>query len=153
MPSLNKVFLMGNLTRDPELRYTPNNTPVVRIGLAVNRRWRNQQGEQQEETVFVDCDAWGRTAEFINQYFHKGRPIFIEGRLRLDQWQDKEGHNRSQLRVVIENVQFVDARGPSETANHANAANRNASSPPPSAQRPAPENAVAPPVEEEDIPF
>ena len=111
MPNLNKVMLMGNLTRDPELRYTPSNTAVVNLGLAINRRWRNQQGEQQEETSFIDCEAWGRTAEVINQYLKKGRPIFIEGRLKLDQWQDKDGGNRSKLKVVVENFQFVDSRG------------------------------------------
>ena len=113
MPNLNRVMLMGNLTRDPELRYTPSNMAVVTLGLAINRRWRNQQStEWQEETTFVDCEAWGRTAETINQYLRKGRPIFIEGRLRLDQWQDKEGNNRSKLKVVIEGFQFVDAKQP-----------------------------------------
>jgi single-strand DNA-binding protein len=115
MPNLNRVMLMGNLTRDPELRYLPSNMAVVNIGLAVNRRWRNQQGEQQEETTFVDCEAFGRTAEVINQYLRKGRPIFIEGRLRLDQWQDKEGNNRSKMKVVVETFQFVDSRGQGET--------------------------------------
>ena len=112
MPNLNKVTLMGNLTRDPELRYTPNNVAVANIGIAVNRRWRNSQsGEQQEETTFVDCEAWSRTAETINQYLRKGRPIFIEGRLKLDQWQDQNKNNRSKLKVVIENFQFLDSRG------------------------------------------
>ena len=119
MPNLNKVMLMGNLTRDPELRYTPSNTAVANIGIAVNRRWRNAQtGEQQEETTFVDCEAWSRTAETINQYLRKGRPIFIEGRLKLDQWQDPNGNNRSKLKVVIETFQFVDSRGGSgDTVN------------------------------------
>jgi single-strand DNA-binding protein len=107
-------MLMGNLTRDPELRYLPSNVPVVGIGLAVNRRWRNQQGEQQEEATFVDCEGFGRTAELINQYMKKGRPIYIEGRLKLDQWQDKEGHNRSKLKIVIENFQFLDRGGHDE---------------------------------------
>lgn len=111
MPNLNRVMLMGNLTRDPELRYLPSNMAVVSLGLAINRRWRNQQGESQEETTFVDCEAFGRSAEVINQYLRKGRPIFIEGRLKLDQWQDKEGHNRSRMKVVIESFQFVDSRG------------------------------------------
>jgi single-strand DNA-binding protein len=110
MPNLNRVMLMGNLTRDPELRYTPSNTAVANIGLAVNRRWRNQQGEQQEEVTFIDCEAWGRTAEVINQYLRKGRPIFIEGRLRLDQWQDKDGQNRSKLKVVVDSFEFIDSR-------------------------------------------
>ena len=114
MPNLNRVLLMGNLTRDPEMRYTPNNLAIVKIGLAVNRRWRNPEGEQQEETTFIDCDGFGRTAELINQYMRKGRPIFIDGRLKLDQWQDKEGQNRSKLKVVIENFQFIDSRGGGE---------------------------------------
>lgn len=111
MPNLNRVMLMGNLTRDPEMRYLPSNMAVVSLGLAINRRWKNQQGEQQEETTFVDCEAFGRSAEVINQYLRKGRPLFIEGRLKLDQWQDKEGHNRSRMKVVIESFQFVDSRG------------------------------------------
>ena len=118
MPNLNRVLLMGNLTRDPELRYTPSNLPIVKLGIAINRRWRNQQGAQQEETTFVDCDAFGTTAEAINQYLKKGRPIFIEGRLRLDQWQDKEGNNRSKLMVVIENFQFVDSRAQAEGGDY-----------------------------------
>ncbi len=112
MPNLNKVMLMGNLTRDPELRFTPNNQAVANIGLAINRTWFNKQtNEKQEETTFVDCEAWGRTAEVINQYLKKGRPIYIEGRLKLDQWQDKDGGNRSKLKVVVENFQFIDSRG------------------------------------------
>ncbi len=112
MPNLNRVMLMGNLTRDPELRYTPNNTAVANIGLAINRRWRNQQtNEWQEETTFIDCEAWGRTAETISQYLKKGRPLYVEGRLRLDTWQDKEsGQNRSKLKVVVETFQFIDSR-------------------------------------------
>ena len=114
MPNLNRGMIMGNLTRDPELRYTPSNMAVAQIGVAVNRRWKNPQGEQQEETTFVDCEAWGRTAEVITQYLKKGRPIYVEGRLKLDQWQDKEGNNRSKLKVVIETFQFIDSRGGGE---------------------------------------
>ncbi|MBX3365368.1 MAG: single-stranded DNA-binding protein [Phycisphaeraceae bacterium] len=112
--NFNRVFLMGNLTRDIELRHTSNNTAVARIGLAVNRRYSVGEGsnrENREETTFVDCEAWGRTAEVMAQYLSKGRPVFIEGRLKTDQWQDKEtGANRSRLVVVIENFQFVDSR-------------------------------------------
>lgn len=112
MPNLNRVLLMGNLTRDPELRYLPSNMPVVNIGLAVNRSWRDRQtNEQREETTFIDCEAFGKTAELINQYMRKGRPLFIDGRLRLDQWQDRDGNNRSKLKVVVENFQFIDSRG------------------------------------------
>ncbi|MCK4874142.1 MAG: single-stranded DNA-binding protein [Phycisphaerales bacterium] len=110
MANFNRVILMGNLTRDIELRYTSNNTAIGKIGLAVNRRYRTQEGENREETTFVDCEAWGRTAEIMNQYLSKGRPVLVEGRLRLDQWQDREGRNRSKLMVVIENFQFVGGR-------------------------------------------
>ena len=108
--NLNKIFLMGNLTRDIELKKTPNNMSVANIGLAVNRQYRAND-ETREETTFVDCEAWGRTAEVMNQYLRKGRPVFIEGRLKLDQWQDREGNNRSKLKVVVENFQFIDSRG------------------------------------------
>lgn len=112
MPNLNKVMLMGNLTRDPEVRMLPSNTSVANLGLAINRRWRNQNNEQQEETTYVDCEAYGRTAEVIGQYLSKGRPIFIEGRLKLDQWQDQQsGQNRSKLKVVVDRFEFIDSRG------------------------------------------
>ena len=111
MASYNRVILMGNLTRDPELRYLPNNTPVVNFGLAMNRRYKNQQGEQQEEVTFVDCESFGRQAEVINQYMQKGRSLMIEGRLKLDQWQNQEGQNRSKLKVIVQTFTFVDSRG------------------------------------------
>lgn len=111
MANLNKVFLMGNLTRDPQLRYLPNQTAVADFGLAVNRRWRDQQGQDREEVTFVDCTAWGRQAETINQYCQKGKGLFIEGRLKLDSWEDKQGGGkRSKLSVVIENFQFIGGR-------------------------------------------
>ena len=109
--SFNRVMLMGNITREIELKHTQTNQAVATVGLAMNRRWKTPEGEQREETTFVDCEAWGRTAEVIAQYFAKGRPIMIEGRLKMDQWQDKEtGANRSKLKVVIENFFFVDSR-------------------------------------------
>lgn len=109
--SFNKVLLMGNITRDIELKFTAGNRPVAQVGLAVNHKWKTPEGEAREEVMFVDCEAWGKTAEIIKQYFGKGRPIFIEGRLKLDTWQDKEsGQNRSKHRVVIENFQFVDSK-------------------------------------------
>ena len=85
MPNLNKVHLMGNLTRDPEMRYTPANTAVCQIGLAINRKWKDGNGEAKEEVTFIDCEAWGKTSEILNQYVRKGHPIYIEGRLKLDQ--------------------------------------------------------------------
>jgi single-strand DNA-binding protein len=111
MPNLNKVFLMGNLTRDPELRYTPGGTAVASFGLAVNRKYRSQSGEDREDTLFVDVTAFARQAEIIGEYMSKGRPIFIEGRLHLDQWEDKQsGSKRSKLSVTIENFQFIGGR-------------------------------------------
>jgi len=110
MPNYNKVLLMGNLTRDVELKYTPSNMAVANIGIAVNRRYKGNDGEMKEETTFVDCEAWAQTAENLSKWFSKGRPIFLEGRLKLDQWQDKEGGNRSKLKVVIESFQFVDSK-------------------------------------------
>lgn len=107
----NKVLLLGNLTRDIELRHIAGDNAVANIGLAVNRRYRTKEGENREETTFVDCEAWGRTAEVMSKYLAKGRPVFIEGRLKLDQWQDKEGQNRSKIKVVVENFQFVDSGG------------------------------------------
>jgi single-strand DNA-binding protein len=112
MANFNKVFLMGNLTRDPELRYTSKGTAIAKIGLAVNRVWRTETGEQKEEVTFIDVDAFGRQAETIGQYLKKGRPVFIEGRLRLDTWDDKQsGQKRSKLGVVLETFQFL---GPSQ---------------------------------------
>ena len=112
MPNYNKVILMGNLTRDPEVRYTSSGTAIAKLGMAINRYWRNQDGQQQEETTFVDVDAFGRQAETIGQYLKKGRPIMVEGRLKLDQWEDKQtGQNRSKMGVTLENFQFLDSRG------------------------------------------
>ncbi len=111
MASFNKVILMGNLTRDPELRYTPKGTAVVKISLAVNRSWTNDAGEKKEDVTFVECDGFGRTAEAIGQYLRKGRPLLLEGRLKLDQWDDKQsGLKRQRLGVVIESCQFLGAR-------------------------------------------
>lgn len=109
--SFNKVFLMGNLTRDIEIRHTSGNTAVGKFGLAVNRKFRTQSGENREEVTFVDCEAWGRTAEVMSQYLHKGRPVFVEGRLKLDQWEGKDGSKRSKVLVVVENFQFIDSGG------------------------------------------
>lgn len=108
MASFNKVVLVGNLTRDPELRYTPKGTAIAKIGLAVNRTWKSESGETKEEVTFVDVDVFGRTAENVGQYMRKGSPILIEGRLRLDTWEDKQtNQKRSKLGVVAENVQFL----------------------------------------------
>jgi len=107
--SFNKVFLMGNLTRDVELRHTSGNNAVANLGLAVNRRYTTAEGERREEVTFVDCEAWGKTAETLSKYLSKGRPVFIEGRLKLDSW-EKDGQKFSKLRVVVEGFQFIDSR-------------------------------------------
>jgi single-strand DNA-binding protein len=156
MANFNKVILAGNLTRDPELRYTPKGTAIARIGLAINRSWRTEAGEQKEEVTFVDVDAFGRQAETIGQYFKKGRPILIEGRLKYDAWEDKQsGQKKSKLGVVLEGFQFMDSQrggeggpsgGPSEPRE-------------PRAARPAAAAPVAPPaadeapMPEDDVPF
>src|SRR5687768_12998997 len=111
MASFNKVLLMGNLTRDPQLKYLPSQTPVVEFGLACNRKWRTPQGEDREEVLFVDCAAFGKQAETLNTYCQKGKGLFIEGRLKYDSWEDKQGGGkRSKLSVVVENFQFVGGR-------------------------------------------
>lgn len=162
MANFNKVMLMGNLTRDIELRHTPSNQAVANFGLAMNRTYRTASGEDREEVTFVDCEAWGRTAEIMAKYLLKGRPVFVEGRLRLDTWQDKEGNRQSRLRVVVENFQFIDSRGGT------NGANGNGGTPPSGhADHPdtrqdngrggygdaAPASVAHEPVNEEDIPF
>ena len=107
MANYNKVMLMGNLTRDPQLSYTPNQLAIVDFGLAVNRKWKGQDGNQREETCFVDCTSFGRQAETINKYLSKGRPVFIEGRLTFDSWTGQDGTKRSKLKVTVETFQFL----------------------------------------------
>lgn len=145
MANFNKVILMGNLTRDPQLRYLPSNTAVCDFGLAVNRRWRGADGEMKEETCFVDVDAFGKPGETINQYMSKGRAILVEGRLRFRQWTTEDGQKRSKLSVVAENFQFVGGRGeggaPSDRAGATSG----------SAKTTAPEG--KPPSNDDDIPF
>ncbi|MEJ2648437.1 MAG: single-stranded DNA-binding protein [Sedimentisphaerales bacterium] len=111
MASYNKIILLGNLTRDPQLSYTPNQTAVVDFGLATNRKWTGQDGSQREETCFVDCRAFGRPAENINKYLSKGRMVFIEGRLTFDSWTAQDGSKRSKHRVTVENFQFLPVTG------------------------------------------
>ena len=155
MASFNKVILVGNLTRDPELRYTPKGTAIAKIGLAVNRVWTNEAGEKKEEVTFVDVDVFGRTAENVGQYMRKGRPILVEGRLRLDQWDDKQtGQKKSKLGVVAETVQFL---GSAPGAEGSAPAAPRAARPAPSAA-PAPAPAAEPlegdgPPESDDVPF
>jgi single-strand DNA-binding protein len=111
MASLNKVMLIGNLTRDPEIKYTPKGTAIADIGLAVNRNYTTESGEKREEVTFIDVTLWGRVAEIVGEYCKKGRPLFVEGRLQLDTWDDKQtGQKRSKLKVVGDNIQLLGGR-------------------------------------------
>jgi len=156
MASFNKVILAGNLTRDPELRYTPQGRAVARITLAVNRTWKNETGETKEEVSFVDVDVWGRQAEVISQYMKKGRPLLVEGRLKQDTWEDKNTNQKqSKLKVVLEGFTFIDTRGAAEGAP-AEAPRARVAAPAPAAPASAaPEAAEGepPPHEEDDVPF
>ena len=107
MANYNKVLLIGNLTRDPQLRYTPSQMAVCDVGLAVNRRWNSKDGQQREETAFVNCTAWGRQAETIQKYMSKGQPMLVEGRLTYSQWDGPDGKKRSKLEVTVERFQFL----------------------------------------------
>src|SRR3954449_835071 len=119
MPSFNRVTLIGNLTRDPQVKHLPNNTIVADFGLATSRRFRTQSGEDREDVCFVDCAAFGKQAEVIQEYCRKGKQLFVEGRLKYDVWDDKAGHGkRSKVSVVVENFQFLGTR---EGEDHANA--------------------------------
>ncbi|MCP4452280.1 MAG: single-stranded DNA-binding protein [Planctomycetes bacterium] len=111
MASYNKVMLIGNLTRDPQLSYTPSQTAVVDFGLATNRKWTAQDGSQREDTCFVDCRAFGKQAETINKYLSKGRSVFVEGRLTFDSWNAQDGTKRSKHRITVENFQFLGGGG------------------------------------------
>jgi len=151
MASFNKVILVGNLTRDPELRYTPKGTAIAKFGLAVNRVWTNEAGEKKEEVTFIDIDVFGRTAENVAQYMRKGSPMLVEGRLRLDQWDDKQtGQKRSKLGVVGEVIQFLGSPRASE-GGAPSAPRAPAAAAAPAAAEPA--EAEAPPHEGDDVPF
>jgi len=155
MANFNKVILAGNLTRDPEVRYTPKGTAIAKLGMAINRTWKTETGETKEEVTFVDIDAFGRTAEVISQYLKKGRPILVEGRLKLDQWDDKQtGQKRSRLGVVLENFQFLDS-GRGDGSGGGGARSSAPSAPPSTPSSPdAPEpEGPGPAPEEDDVPF
>ena len=107
MAALNKVLLMGNLTRDPEVRYTASGTAVADCGLAVSTKRKDAQGEYRENVIFVDCVMWSRTAEIAAEYLHRGAPIFVEGRLELHEWKNQAGEKRSKMQVVVENMQML----------------------------------------------
>jgi single-strand DNA-binding protein len=174
MASFNKVMLMGNLTRDPQLKYLPSQTAVAEFGIACNRKFRTATGEDREEVTFIDISAFGKTGELINQYFTKGKPIFIEGRLKFDQWEDKQGGGkRSKLTVIAENFQFIGGRdgggggapagggyeGGGEEAPSRPAQSRPQQSRPAAGRPPAQQQPSEPPfdaeqhIKEDDIPF
>jgi len=155
MANFNKVILVGNLTRDPELRYTPKGTAIAKIGLAVNRVWTNEAGEKKEEVTFVDVDVFGRTAENVGQYMRKGRPILVEGRLRLDQWDDKQtGQKKSKLGVVAETVQFLgSSQGGGEGGAPSAPAVPRAARPAAAAPATAPDAGDSEPPHDDDVPF
>jgi single-strand DNA-binding protein len=148
MANFNKVILAGNLTRDPELRYTPTGKAIAKFGMAINRNWTTDTGEKKEEVTFVDIDSFGRQAEVISQYLKKGRPVLVEGRLKLDQWDDKQtGQKRSRLGVVLESFSFLDSGGRGDAGGAAPAPR-----PRPAADT-APSEDAAPPAAEDDVPF
>jgi single-strand DNA-binding protein len=154
MASFNKVILVGNLTRDPELRYTPKGLAIAKLGLAVNRVWKSETGESKEEVTFVDIDAFGKQAETIGQYLKKGRPVLVEGRLRLDQWDDKQtGQKRSRLGVVLESFQFLDSGNRGESGAEASRRPAAAATAPAAANAPAPAEPEAAEPEHDDVPF
>ena len=118
MSNFNQVTLMGNLTRNPQLSYTPNKTAVVEFGLGVNRKWKKEDGSLGEEVLFVDCKDYGKRAEVINKHFEKGSPIFVQGRLKLDQWH-KDGKTHSRIRVLVEKFEFLISSRPDESSKAA----------------------------------
>ncbi len=150
MASFNKVILLGNLTRDPEVRYTPKGTAVTDLGLAVNRTYTADNGEKREEVTFVDVTFWGRTAEVAGEYLKKGRPVFVEGRLQLDSWDDKQsGQKRTKLKVIGENMQMLGSpRGGGSGGGDEEGGPRSSS-------RPAPPPKAATPAgsDDDEIPF
>ncbi len=163
MANLNKVMLIGNLTRDPEIKYTPKGTAIAAFGLAVNRNYTTETGEKREEVTFVDVEAYARLAEIIGEFCKKGRPLFVEGRLKLDTWDDKQsGQKRSKMKVVVENIQLLGSReggaggGGNSGGSHEYADSQAA---PPPQQRRAPSQAPRPPADPDldaapdDIPF
>jgi len=145
-------MLMGNLTRDVELRVTPKGTAIGQFGLAINREWKDEGGQKREEVTFVDCEVWGKTAEIIAKYVTKGRPLFVSGRLKLDSWDDKTtGQKRSKMKIVVEQFQFLGGRDDKPPTDEGIDQTIERHTPPPrSATRPTP-----PPQDniDEDVPF
>ncbi len=154
MANLNKVMLIGNLTRDPEIKYTPKGTAVCDAGLAINRVYNTEGGERREETTFIDVTFWGRTAEVVSQYTKKGSPLFVEGRLQLDSWEDKQsGQKRSKLRVVGEGIQLLGSRPSGAGGGAGSSAEAETPRPATSRPTPPPRQEPPPPAEDDDVPF
>lgn len=151
MPSFNRVILIGNLTRDPELRYIPSGTAVTEIGLAVNERRKGPNGEKIEDVNFIDVTLWGRTAEIVCEYFGKGKPILVEGRLKQDRW-EKDGQKHSKVKVVGDRIEFISARegGGGGGAPHSSGGH---DEPQYSSAAPASSSRQAPPPPDGDLPF
>ena len=160
MASMNRVFLVGNLTRDPEVRYTPSGTAVADLGVAVSDNYRNKAGEMVESVCFVDVEVWARQAETCAEYLSKGSPVLVEGRLKLDQWENQQGEKRSKLRVRADRVQFLSTRGsaseggrpPAQPPVYSDAPSPSAPQAPPASapQAPPPEPEVQ---DSDDVPF
>ncbi len=156
MANFNKVILAGNLTRDPEMRYTPKGTAIASFGLAVNRRWKTETGETRDEATFVDIEAFGRQAEVVCQYLKKGNPFLVEGRLRLDQWEDKNTHQKqSKLKVVLEGFSFIGSNRGGDGPMPAEPPRSRPAAAPASTAAPAsePSDAETPSAEQDDVPF
>ncbi|MGH7946874.1 MAG: single-stranded DNA-binding protein [Opitutaceae bacterium] len=160
MPSLNKVFLIGNLTRDPELRVTPKGTPICQFALAINRKFKLESGETREEVIFVDVEAWGRQGETIAKFVTKGNPLFVEGRLKLDQWEDKNTkEKRTKMKVVLEQFEFLSSRSAAGGGSGGAATSEPGFDQTPSPERhsPPPRSASPKPASQEnldeDVPF
>lgn len=152
MAYLNKVFIIGNLTRDPEFRVTPKGTSTASFGLAVNRQYRDESGAARDETTFVDIEAWGKQGELVSKYLTKGSPCMVEGRLRLDSWEDKtSGQKRSKLKVVLENVQFLGRKGDGTPAELREGEHRQEQAPQQSQQMRGTSGNT--PAVDEDVPF
>ena len=157
MASLNKVLLIGNLTRDPDVKMLSSGRPVCNFGLALNRSYKDGEGNRKEEVTFVDVECYGPRAEAVGRFFTKGRSIFVEGRLKLDQWESKEGEKRSAIRVVLDNFEFVDSKQDSAgmgerqpSANIATKSDTTTVSSPPDTSSP---NVKPDPDLDEDVPF
>lgn len=157
MASFNKVTLIGTLTRDVELKFTPKGTAVGKFSLAINRKWKTDSGEEREEVTYVECDSFGRQAENIAKFVGKGQSIFIEGRLKLDQWDDKQtGQKRSKLGVLVESCQFIDFRKRKEEGEDSGAPRRERPTQedlPPGTRAASSADPSLPPPEDDDVPF